>query len=194
MEYVIGVDEVGMGALAGPIVICGFAAPGDWTGPPGLTDSKQLTPARRRLLRSLIMVQAVKKLVYYKIERWSHADVDRMGVAHAHRLAIRNVILDLAAKVTPSVIIVDGNLDFKGIHPLVRSYVKADSKFATVAAASVIAKVLRDQQMPGLDPEGLYDFHTNMGYPTPKHKAALKKHGPGPYHRHSYAPVREAVR
>ena len=186
-----------MGALAGPILICGYAAPKEWKGLPGLNDSKQLGEDLKRKLRRQLWHLVTKREAYCRVEFWSHADIDRMGIANAHRLAIRNVIIDLVARLKHALVvdvIVDGNLNFSGIHPKVRSVVKADTKFPTVSAASVIAKVHRDEHMPSLDDDGLYGFKENMGYPTPKHKEALSKHGPGPYHRQSYTPVREAMR
>lgn len=196
-EFVIGVDEVGMGALAGPIIVCGFAAPVGWKGVAGLGDSKTLSHKQKQQVRSRLWGLVVKKEVYCRIENWSHEDIDRMGVANAHRLAIRNVIVDLAKRLNLALVvdvIVDGNLNFSGIHPKVRSVIKADSKFPTVSAASIIAKAHRDDQMPSLDVGDVYGFAQHMGYPTPAHKAALTKHGPGPYHRMSYAPVKEASR
>lgn len=196
-EFTMGVDEVGLGALAGPMTVVAFAAPRGWRGLPGLDDSKALSAKRRRELRAQLWTLIIMRKVFCRIENWSSRDIDSMGIAAVHRLAIKNAVQDLSARLSKALVtdvIVDGNLDFRGIHPKVRSVVKADAKFNVVRAASVIAKVHRDEQMPKLDPDGRYGFSENKGYPSPAHKAALTAYGPGEHHRYSYAPVKEAAR
>lgn len=196
-EFTIGVDEVGLGALAGPITVCAFAAPRGWRGLKGLDDSKALSDAERKRLRSKLWYLIVQKQTFCRIENHYQDEIDHLGVGVVHRRAIESVVRSLISRLDCALItdvIIDGNLNFRGLHPKVRSVVKADTKFNTVRAASILAKVHRDDQMPAMDPEGIYRFASNMGYPTKEHKAALTRHGPSEFHRYSYEPVRLAAK
>lgn len=197
-EYTIGVDEVGLGALAGPLVVCAVAVPRGWKGIPGLNDSKKIKQeVMRKELRNSLMDLVLRKQIIHVIESRSSRYIDQIGVGRCHQDAIESAIRCAVRAIGKSLvheIIVDGNLNFTHVHPKVRSEVKADARFTAVQAASVMAKVHRDNQMPSFDPDGIYYFAKNKGYPSPEHKEALARFGPGPYHRMSYGPCAEAAR
>ena len=183
MRYVVGVDEVGLGAFAGPIFVCAFAAPESWTLG-GLNDSKQLTAqARAALYRQLYLVP-------HALIRADAACIDRTGIrpclVASHTLAIQEML----KQYPDAEIIVDGIVPLPAV-PQARLIPKADAKYPVVMAASVLAKYNRDTELqqeevryPG------YDFRNNVGYGTAKHRAALKALGMSPIHRRSYEPMK----
>ncbi|SDQ61967.1 ribonuclease HII [Thermostaphylospora chromogena] len=176
---VAGVDEVGRGAWAGPVTVCAVIT--DLSDPPpGLTDSKRLTPARRTALVPEILDWAVG-VGYGEAEP---AEIDELGMTEALRRAARRALEALPAR--PSAVILDGKHDYIGPPWPVRCQVKADLTSVSVAAASVLAKVRRDAFMAGLGyPE--YGFADNAGYPSPVHQRALAEYGPTPHHRLSWS-------
>jgi ribonuclease HII len=178
---VAGVDEVGRGAWAGPVVVC--AAVTDGSPPPeGLTDSKRLTPARRTAMEALLRPW-VRDHAFGRAEP---AEIDEAGMTEALRRAADRALAGL--RLRPDAVILDGRHDYLGPPWRVRTQVKADLTCVSVAAASVLAKVHRDTYMAGLDPDHPgYGFATAVGYPSPVHRAALAEHGPTPHHRMSWA-------
>lgn len=176
---VAGIDEVGRGAWAGPVTVCAVVT--DLSEPPaGLTDSKQLTAARREALYDQIAEWAVG----VGFGDASHAEVDELGMTEAlHRAARR--ALD-ALPVRPDAVILDGNHDYIGAPWPVRLEVKGDGASISVAAASVLAKVRRDAYMGTIGCEE-YAFAENAGYPSPIHQEALAKLGPTEHHRLSWS-------
>ncbi|NUR87432.1 MAG: ribonuclease HII [Nonomuraea sp.] len=176
---VAGIDEVGRGAWAGPVTVCAVVT--DLSEPPaGLTDSKQLTAARREALYDQIAEWAVG----VAFGDASHAEVDELGMTEAlHRAARR--ALD-ALPVRPDAVILDGNHDYIGAPWPVRLEVKGDGASISVAAASVLAKVRRDAYMGTIGCEE-YAFAENAGYPSPIHQEALAKLGPTEHHRLSWS-------
>ncbi|GAA1783077.1 ribonuclease HII [Streptomonospora arabica] len=180
-DCVAGVDEVGRGAWAGPVVVC--AAIADGTGPPeGLTDSKRLTPQRRtgmaEALRGWVRDHAVGSA-------WP-GEIDELGMTRALRLAATRALESLALR--PDAVILDGKHDFLGAPWSVRTRIQADLSCVAVASASVLAKVHRDSYMAGLHPAFPdYGFDTCVGYPSPAHRAALAEHGPTPHHRMTWS-------
>jgi len=199
-EYVIGVDEVGLGALAGPLVVCALATPRGWRGLPGLDDSKEVNEADRKRLSTMLWTLIVRKHSFATIVRIDSKRIDEEGVGRVHRRAIEEVIKDLmrhlrSRRKLVADVIVDGNLNFSHVHPRVRSVVKADGKFNCVRGASILAKVFRDREMEKLgEAFPLYGFEKHKGYPTKEHYAALDQHGPGEHHRYSYGPVRSRMK
>lgn len=197
-EYVIGVDEVGLGALAGPIYVCGVAAPSDWRIL-GLADSKQLSDTSRRSLRARLWEQVIRRKIACALSVWPAHAIDEMGISAAHRASITDVVNRLVSivkdkKGVVTDIVIDGSLNFSRLHPRVRSVVKADSKFATVSAASIIAKVQRDDYMIGLGgANDVYGYKQHKGYPTPFHLDVLRAIGASEDHRRSYRPVADAI-
>ena len=180
---IAGVDEVGRGAWAGPVVVCAAVARAGFPEPPaGLTDSKRLTVKRRTELAAELpgWVEA------YAIGMASHDEIDTLGMTAALRLAARAALDQLPAR--PDVVLLDGKHDYIGSPWRVRTAVKADLRSVSVAAASVLAKVHRDTLMAELG-ESCPDFAfaDNAGYPAPVHQQALAAQGPTPYHRLSWS-------
>lgn len=187
---IAGVDEVGRGAWAGPVVVC--AAVTDLTPPPvlrgrgkktvALTDSKLLTQAHRESFADLLPGW----LTGHAIGASSPEEIDEVGMTEALRRAAVRALESLP--VQPDVVILDGKHDFLGRPWRVRCEVKADQRSVTVAAASVLAKVHRDRLMAGLDGEFPgYAFADSAGYPSPVHQKALEEQGPTPHHRMSWS-------
>lgn len=178
---IAGVDEVGRGAWAGPVVACAVIT--DLSPPPdGLADSKRLTALRRARLVDALTDWAVG--VGYGES--SPEEIDELGLTEALRRAAVRALGTLPLR--PDVVIVDGKHDYLGTPWAVRCEVKADVCCVSVAAASVLAKVHRDALMARLGPEHpAYGFAENAGYPSPTHKRALAAYGPTPYHRLSWS-------
>ncbi|GAA1113285.1 ribonuclease HII [Nocardiopsis composta] len=178
---VAGVDEVGRGAWAGPVVVCAAVA-GPAPVPEGLTDSKRLTPKRRTAMAELLRPWVAD----HAVGRAEAEEIDALGMTAALRLAADRALRGLSRR--PDAVILDGKHDYLGRPWAVRTQVKADLTSASVAAASVLAKVYRDTWMAGLDAEHPgYGFATAAGYPSPVHRAALAEHGPTPYHRMTWS-------
>ena len=185
---VVGLDEVGRGALAGPVAAGAVILPPGrrfaWL--PALRDSKQLSPQQRRELTPCIKQAALAWGI-----GWADAhEVDALGILPATRLAMRRALA--ACPTTPDYALVDGRdrHDFGLPH---RALVGGDARVASIAAASVIAKVFRDDWMCDLDTlHHGYDFAANKGYGTSAHRTALSRIGPCDHHRFSYEPVRAA--
>jgi ribonuclease HII len=181
-----GVDEAGRGPLAGPVavaaVILAAARRID-----GLGDSKALTEARREALFPRIQSDSLAFAIVLV-----HADeIDRLNILQATMAGMRRAVAALA--VAPSRVLVDGNRVPPGLGVEAEAIVKGDAKIAAISAASILAKVARDRWMRDLDeahPE--YGFAMHKGYPTPEHLEALRRFGPCPAHRRSFAPVRAA--
>ncbi len=176
---VAGVDEVGRGAWAGPLVVGAAVLPLD-RRVYGVRDSKLLGEAERERLFDRVAGWC---------EPWatgsaSPEECDRLGMAEAQRLAARRCVEALG--VTPDAVLVDGNWDFVGLGTT-RRVVRGDAACLSIAAASILAKVTRDRLMrseshnyPG------FDFDSNKGYPSPVHRMALAAYGPTPIHRRSW--------
>ena len=183
-QRVAGVDEVGRGAWAGPVVVCAVIARTGFPAPPdGLTDSKRLTARRRAQLAAELPAW----VECYAIGEASHEEIDALGMTAAlRRAAVR--ALDGLASPPPDVVLLDGSHDYIGRPWPVRCAVKADLRSVSVAAASVLAKVHRDNLMAELGrPHAEFAFEENAGYPSPAHQRALASLGPTPYHRLSWS-------
>ncbi|RYG46627.1 ribonuclease HII [bacterium] len=177
----IGADEAGRGPLAGPVVCAAVLLP-DGFDISGLNDSKKLTPARREELYERIVKGAA-----HRIEFVDPDEIDRLNILHASLAGLARAVVGLGGKQAA----VDGHIVPKGIPHPCRAVVKGDGKVAAIAAASILAKVSRDRFMVQADAEYPgYGFAAHFGYPTPVHLAALKRLGPCPIHRRSFAPVR----
>lgn len=180
---IAGVDEVGRGAWAGPVVVCAAIARAGFPEPPeGLTDSKRLTAKRRAELAA----ELPGWLAGYAIGSASHEEIDSLGMTAALRLAAKAALSQLATR--PDVVLLDGKHNYIGSPWHVQTAIKADLRSVSVAAASVIAKVYRDALMAELgDRYPDFAFHDNAGYPAPVHQQALAAHGPTEYHRLSWS-------
>ncbi|MFI6925075.1 ribonuclease HII [Nonomuraea spiralis] len=176
---VAGVDEVGRGAWAGPVTVCAVVT--DLSEPPsGLTDSKQVSAARRGPLAAEVGAWAAG----IGFGEASHAEIDALGMTEALRRAARRA-LD-ALPVRPDAVILDGKHDYIGAPWPVRLEIKGDAASVSVAAASVLAKVRRDAYMATIGHDE-YGFAENAGYPSPAHQEALARLGPTPHHRLSWS-------
>jgi ribonuclease HII len=178
--HVVGVDEVGRGAWAGPLTIGAVVLPPEGRVN-GIRDSKLLTPARREQLFDRIAEWAVAWAVGHATEH----ECDELGMSDAQRLATHRAIDALA--VTPDRVLLDGNWNYVDWLPS-RTIVKGDRLCLSIAAASVMAKVVRDRHMIAeATHHPAYGFDANKGYPAPEHVMALAGYGPSVIHRRSWA-------
>lgn len=180
---IAGVDEVGRGPLAGPVVACAVVMPPDQRAIAGVDDSKRLTAAARQKLAGKIRERAVT----FGIGAASVREIDRHNIYQATVIAIRRAILRLSA--TPHHIVVDGK-PFRTLEIAHTAIVDGDDKCYSVACASILAKVTRDRLMQSLAaryPNYLWD--RNVGYSTLAHMQGLAAHGATPHHRRSFMPV-----
>jgi ribonuclease HII len=176
---ICGVDEAGRGPLAGPVCAAAVILP-KHLEIPGLDDSKKLSDKRRRELFPIIKEQAVA----YGIGLASHEEIDEINILQATFLAMKRAIAQLEGKADFALI--DGNRETDFGLP-VQTVVKGDSRSANIAAASVLAKVTRDDIMEAMAVEyPQYGFEIHKGYGTKAHYAALTEHGPSPIHRMSF--------
>jgi len=182
---VAGVDEVGRGPLCGAVVTAAVILD---PGRPirGLNDSKKLSLGRREALFEEIQ----EKALAWCVARAEVAEIDRLNILHATMLAMQRAVEGL--QVQPRLALIDGNRCPKLAVPSA-PVVKGDSQVPAIAAASILAKVTRDREMQALD--ALYPGYGlagHKGYPTAEHLDALRRLGPTPIHRRSFAPVRDA--
>ena len=181
-----GVDEVGRGPLAGPVVAAAVILHEKATIR-GLNDSKLLQPEERERLDGEIRRRAVCCFV----AEASVEEIDRFNILRAALLAMRRAVEGLAQQ--PSIVLVDGNQRPELVMP-VRTVIGGDARVRAISAASIIAKVHRDRLLVALHAEHpQYGFDGHKGYSTPEHLAALREHGACRHHRRSFAPVREVL-
>ncbi|WP_405383982.1 ribonuclease HII [Maribacter sp. LLG6340-A2] len=175
-----GTDEAGRGCLAGPVTAAAIILPEEFQNSI-LTDSKLLSHHKRITLEPLLKSECIS----YGIVHIQPKTIDEINILNASILAMHKAIEQL--KTEPSHIIVDGNR-FKPYKNISYScIIKGDSKYTTIAAASVLAKTARDAYMLKLHEEyPMYNWIKNKGYPTKEHRAAIKKYGPTKYHRMSF--------
>ena len=179
VKVICGVDEAGRGPLAGPVCAAAVILP-EHLEIPGLTDSKKLTDKKRRELFPIIKEQAIA----YGIGMASQQEIDEINILQATFLAMQRALDQLGVK--PDLALIDGNRE-KDFGLPVKTVVKGDSLSLNIAAASILAKVTRDDLMVELAetyPE--YGFEIHKGYGTKAHYAALTAHGPSPIHRMSF--------
>ena len=179
LQVICGVDEAGRGPLAGPVCAAAVILP-KHLRIPGLTDSKKLTDKKRRELFPIIQEQAIA----YGIGLASESEIDEINILQATFLAMRRAMDQLSVR--PEIALIDGNRETDFGLP-VKTVVKGDSLSANIAAASILAKVTRDNLMVELAekyPE--YGFEIHKGYGTKAHYEALGTYGPCPIHRRSF--------
>jgi ribonuclease HII len=186
-----GVDEAGRGPLAGPVVAAAVIL--DPANPvSGLADSKKLTRARREVLAGEVRARSLAWAL-----GWADAgEIDALNILQATLLAMRRAIGALG--IPPAHVIVDGNrcpdLGGLGLECTIEAVVRADATVASVSAASILAKVSRDAHMCELEARYPgYGLKEHKGYPTAAHVAALRRLGPSPVHRRSFAPVQSSI-
>ena len=185
-RIVVGVDEVGKGAWAGPLCV-GMAVIPRTGDLPGVRDSKVISETRREAIFDELVSWCTASAVGFA----SHVECDVLGMAQAQRLAARRAFAELSASlsVAPDAAVVDGKWDF--VSPIVERVemrVKGDATCLSIAAASIVAKVTRDRLMRELAADfPLWSFESNKGYPCHWHRTALQGHGPSAVHRTSWA-------
>ena len=180
-DVVVGVDEVGRGAWAGPLTVGAAILPVD-RRVNGVRDSKLLT----ELERERLFARVGSWCLAWGVGSASQAECDELGMSSAQRLAAQRAIEALG--IVPDAAVVDGRWDFVSPHVgHVERRVKADARCLSVAAASILAKVVRDREMRALaEHYPMWSFDTNKGYPCPVHKAALQAYGPSVIHRRTW--------
>lgn len=184
LDRVVGVDEVGLGPLAGPVVAAAVALPpGECVE--GAVDSKRLPPPRREELSRVVRERALG----WALGAASCREVERLNPRRAAALAMRRALDRLGFD--PDLLLVDGReVPGLGEH---RALVGGDDRSQSIACASIVAKVVRDRAMHLLHPRyPAYGWITNHGYATAEHLQALASHGPTPHHRRTYEPVAQA--
>lgn len=183
---VAGVDEVGRGPLVGDVVTAAVILDPD-NPIPGLADSKKISEKKRELLAPLIRERALA----WAIGRCTAAEIDELNILQATLLAMTRAVA--ALPVQPGFVFIDGNRCPRLPMPA-EAVVKGDSRVAEISAASILAKVERDNEMLALDTlHPQYGFARHKGYPTKEHMAALALHGALPEHRKSFKPVARAL-
>lgn len=186
---VAGIDEVGRGPLAGPVVAAAVVlAPGQAIG--GVRDSKLLSAPRRLLVAERIRAEALD----WALGEASHREIDELNILGATLLAMRRAFQSL--RIVPGLVEIDGNRvpELPGYPGIVSAVIGGDRLRVAIGAASILAKVHRDDLMTALHgrhPE--YGFDRHKGYPTAEHRTALRALGPCPEHRRSFAPVRAVL-
>ena len=187
---ICGLDEVGRGPWAGPLVACALILNKDIRFK-GLKDSKKMpAPSREKIFKVL------QKKAFYGLGVVSVEEVDSLGITKANNLAFNRALHDLTTKkgsIKPEYLVIDGRdrLDLPYPH---KTIIKGDEKVKIIACASIVAKVTRDGMMRNLAvrwPQ--YGFERHKGYGTAGHMRALAKYGPCPLHRRSFSPVKEMV-
>lgn len=186
MTRIVGVDEVGRGPWAGPVTAAAV-----WLDPAqiptGLNDSKKLTAARREALAELLQDQAVVSIAHASVQ-----EIDQMNILQASHLAMCRAVAGLPF--APDLALVDGNRLPRDLPCAGECVVKGDARSVSIAAASIVAKVVRDrimvdlaQQHPG------YGWDRNAGYGTKLHQSALRDFGVTPHHRRSFKPIHKIL-
>jgi len=185
-NIIAGIDEAGRGPWAGPVVAAAVVLR-DFSFTNRIDDSKKLTPQQRKKAFS-----EIKKKASLGIGIISPAEIDRVNILNATKMAMEKAVSELDK--WPDCLLIDGKIRFPGGY-IIENIIGGDGKSLSIACASIVAKVTRDNIMSNYDK--LYDnygFKRHKGYGTPQHHKALKKFGPCPIHRISYRPVQELVK
>lgn len=184
IRFIAGVDEVGVGPLAGPVIAAAVVLP-EGVRERGVDDSKRLTALQRDQMAARIRAVALA----VGVGRAEVEEIDRINIYQAALLAMRRAVE--ALPLSPEQILVDART-IPGVSTPQTPMIRGDQRSYSIAAASIIAKVTRDALMAELDREyPQYGFARHMGYATAEHLAAIERHGPCPLHRRSFAPVRQ---
>lgn len=186
VPYVVGVDEAGRGPLAGPVVAAAVVLD-PLTPILQLKDSKKLSPKRREFL----FEQIKEKAIAFAFGRATVQEIEQLNISQATLLAMQRAVLNLS--ITPTQVLIDGN-QAPNLPYDVETIVKGDQTVATISAASILAKVLRDREMLEYHTQYPdYGFKQHKGYATKQHILALKKLGATPLHRKNFMPVKNIL-
>ena len=186
-KYECGTDEAGRGCLAGPVTAAAVILPKEFKNK-WLNDSKQLTHSKRMSLRSVIEIEAIS----FGVAHIFPQKIDNINILNASILAMHKAIDELD---NVSYIAVDGNR-FKAYANIpYQTVIKGDAKYLNIAAASVLAKIYRDEYMTQIHEEfPMYNWKQNKGYPTKEHRNAIRDYGPSKYHRKSFKLLPDQLR
>jgi ribonuclease HII len=185
-HYIAGVDEVGRGPLAGPVVAAAVILPNDFYLA-GIDDSKKLSEKKRIEFDEIIRKEAIA----YSVAMIDAEEIDQINIYEATKKAMLSAIINLTRQ--PDFLLIDA-MKLETPFPF-ESIIKGDAKSVSIAAASIVAKVARDTLMVELSSEyPVYGFQQNMGYGTKEHLTAIEEHGITQYHRKSFAPVKDMVK
>lgn len=181
IRHVAGIDEAGLGPLAGPVVAAAVIFPHE-LGLEGVNDSKQIAPARRENLAEQIREGALA----WAVAQVDPLEIDRVNIHRAGHLAMRRAVEALETR--PDYLLIDGRHKLAGLDLPQEAWIKGDARCHAIAAASILAKTARDAMMRRFDQEYPgYDFSTHKGYATRSHRDAIRRLGPSPIHRMSFA-------
>ncbi|WP_047981287.1 ribonuclease HII [Ornithinibacillus contaminans] len=185
-RYIAGIDEAGRGPLAGPVVAAAVILPSDFKLL-GLNDSKQVSETARDMYFDYIIEHATS----YHIAVVDSDVIDQMNILEATKLAMKDALTQLNP---PADHVLIDAVELSNLPCSQEAIIKGDAKSISIAAASILAKVTRDRIMKEIHEEyPMYDFKSNMGYGTKFHMERLAEYGVSPYHRKSFAPVRECL-
>ena len=180
-----GCDEAGRGCLAGPVCAAAVILPKDFYHPL-LNDSKQISEKKREILRPIIEKEAIA----FAVVMVNHKKIDEINILNASILAMQKAVGKLKTK--PDLLLIDGNRFKQYKKYKHKTIIKGDSKYASIAAASVLAKTYRDDYMQKLHKKHpQYDWHKNKAYPTKAHREAIKEFGVTPFHRLTFRLLKE---
>ena len=194
-QNVIGIDEVGRGPLAGPVISCAFIFLNILINPKDLffiDDSKKLTIKKRQLAIKKIIELKKNKKINFKLGMASVEEIDQKNILEATKISMKRAVKKL--KLAPTQLIIDGNIDLELSDFPSKSIIKGDQKSFSIAAASIIAKLHRDRYMQFLSfqfPD--YDWFSNAGYGTKKHIEQIYKKGITIHHRKSFQPIKTLI-
>lgn len=182
-----GCDEAGRGCLAGPVFAAAVILPPAFECEQ-LNDSKQMTEKERYALRPIIEANAIA----WAVAECTHEEIDELNILRCSFLAMERAIAKLSVK--PEFLIIDGNRFYNSTDIEHKCIVKGDSKYMSIAAASVLAKTYRDDYMAELHSQyPMYGWDKNKGYPTKAHRAAIAEYGSCPYHRKTFKLVADRL-
>ncbi len=189
IKFIVGIDEVGRGPLAGPITFCAFKMPVDFSAKSfgKIKDSKKLKPQKREEIFAKLEKLKKAKIVNYSIHSATAKEIDKTGLSKVGRMCIEKVLKNLKIKSSECMILLDGGLKATPKYKNQKTIIKGDEKERVIAFASIVAKVSRDDLMCNLAKKYTkYGFEIHKGYGTKKHRQLIKKYGLCGQHRKSF--------
>ena len=186
-KFIAGIDEAGRGPLAGPVVVAAVILDRD-SYIEDLNDSKLISEKKREKL----FLEIMEKSQDWKIKIIPSQKIDEINILQATLYGMEQVVM--ALNIRPDICLIDGNNIPTGIKSFSKAIIKGDAKYASIAAASILAKVTRDRIMKEMHEKfPVYNFKKNKGYPTREHISAINRYGITPLHRKTFRPIREVL-
>jgi len=189
IKFIVGIDEVGRGPLAGPIAFCAFKMPVNFNAKSfgKIRDSKKLKPKEREEIFTRLKELKISRAINYAIHNESAKSIDKIGLSKAVKSCIESILKKLKAKPSECLILLDGGLKAPAEYKNQKTIIKGDEKERAIAFASIVAKVWRDNLMYKLAKKySNYGFEIHKGYGTKKHRQLIKKYGLCSEHRKSF--------